>query len=361
MFEFLRKSKLKIFLGYPFVRDFLKETSNLGPFLENLGGFENELITKHGFGRAQIVRIRRVAEIFSSANFKVKPISRTSLKDGQANYDPLSATVMLGDQNPGYYRGLKAFVTPILNRARTGYSGQFKIADFGGGSGIVGTAVLRWLLKWGYNAYLTVVDFNPDNLAQVPAEARKVGVPPNRVGTLQSDLVSVRFRDMLDGITTRAVLHYNPKSKYLPILSKINESLRVGGVYTGLEMAAPDRSLARFMNKFYNKADDFLIGKKHPKRWYPTQAKLASLMKRAGLKVEFTLDHSLKPPTPPANDTRIYIPNRLGIKEDWQLTEIENLLLGANDHIKSAFRIKEAGKRGVTYDWHHLRFVARKI
>jgi SAM-dependent methyltransferase len=112
---------------------------------------------------------------------------------------------------------------PVLPR-------RIAYVDFGGGQGVLARVVRDFIEARGYACHATVVDANPQYLAQAAA----AGISTACANIEESDLRSI------DLATMRLVMHYNARDQHAAILAAVTRSLAPDGILvTQIETGDP--------------------------------------------------------------------------------------------------------------------------
>jgi len=261
--------------------------------------------------------------------------------------------------NGMYYKHLEYITEPVLRHVDAYYHrySMISIADFGGGSGIVGGAIKRSLKEKGYKSTLIVIDVNKNQLEGVGKEAGTLGVRPvlkNFFDFLQDD------KERFDVISMRNVLNYMDREQNYYALKSAYNALRMGGIYVNSFLFSPDEESQKAMNKFYGIQEGFLQGKYARPRHLVTLYEIWELFLKTGFfRIECvgTFTESI-----PVRGKGSLAEKHIYTTEESEL--IENYLYNLPDSVKKALNIcrkKNGSEDTVFLDSRFAVFKGRKI
>lgn len=188
-----------------------------------------------------------------------------------ADYERTPGTSYGSIEGGVHYKNLSLISDPIVSMSRK----KWKLADFGGGSGIVGLHTLSRIP----DADLYIIDGNPSQLEGVPFEASKYRLE-NSPAIIERNLLELDIYDQFDGGTMRMVLNYMNKDQIRKALSNICASMKMGSLFVNCAMVALSNEQQIFYNDFrYPSSDMYVLGNYHAGRHIPTLQELHSMQK----------------------------------------------------------------------------------
>lgn len=177
-----------------------------------------------------------------------------------------------------HYRNLDLILEPLRRHLILPTSKRIKLADFGGGSGIVGLYARNSLESNGIETDLEIVDKNSRQLEGAASEARKYK-HYDKVKIILADLLDLGIEEVYHCGVMRMVLNYMTKEQIPVALQNVAEALKRGAIFVNCAMVAFSEEQKIFYNSYrYPSSDRFIFGKP-TERYIPTIIELMNLQK----------------------------------------------------------------------------------
>lgn len=202
----------------------------------------------------------------------VKPRKKETFESAQRRrYAPVNYS-----KGPATYRSAKGYdLLYGLGGFRKG--GNYSIADFACGQGLVGREVANRLLSKGINFGLSFFDVVPEQLAKIPKTPRGKSIV--------SDIRKISFKS--NSFTTgfcRYAIKNLPFPQQIEALKEINRVIKKGGVFVLQDMVSPE-GLKEFQNA-ERLAKNAAAGDFVTRNNVPTEKEWVSMLKSSGFAVE---------------------------------------------------------------------------
>ncbi|MCK4649845.1 class I SAM-dependent methyltransferase [Candidatus Pacearchaeota archaeon] len=184
-----------------------------------------------------------------------------------------------------YYQNLRYYQNPIRRFVQQNRRKRYKIVDIGGGSGIVGCALLRTVMDLGIEGKLDVYDINPRQLEGVAAESEKLKIPNKLIRFLKHDVL-MGISEKYDIASMRKVLHCFNAKENEEVISKLPNYLVENGILVLGALCEQTPFQAEYKSKILNEIEKSISkGKKFHKKYVVHDKELEKMLKNNGLRI----------------------------------------------------------------------------